>query len=212
MTSDLGGQSSLTSSRVFSILLPKEGGVMRSVLAVILLSSLITGSGFAANPKNVISLQPITALGFANVEYERALAPKVSCAVRMDVLYRRGQVEEDDDGEEYKLDLNGFGGGGSLRFYPLGSAPKRAYGGVDIDIVHASGERVETGETGSGTVFTVGAVIGWKWLISDAFAIALDFGSMYATGSFDIEGTESEEEAGFAGLLPTGHLYLGLAF
>jgi hypothetical protein len=169
----------------------------------------MSGNSFAEGPKNVVSLQPLLAFGFANVEFERAFAPKTSFAVRADVLYRKGQVEEDEHGHEYEVDLNGFGGGGSLRFYPLGNAPRRAYGGLDTDIVHASGERLDTGETGSGTLFTIGAVIGWKWLISAAFAIALDIGSMYATGSF---GIEEEEDVGFAGVLPKADIYIGLAF
>jgi len=75
--------------------------------------------------------------------------------------------------------------------------------------VHASGERLDTEETGSGTLLTIGAVIGWKWLISDALSIALDIGSMYATGFLDIEG---EKDAGFAGVLPKIDFYIGLAF
>jgi len=100
--------------------------VMRLLCAVTVMSVLMAGSSFPQESKNVVSLQPLLTFGFANVEYERAFAQKTSFAVRVDVLYRRGQVEEDEHGHEYEVELNGFGGGGSLRFYPLGNAPKRA--------------------------------------------------------------------------------------
>ncbi len=181
---------------------------MRSAVLLSVCLFLIASGAYAATPKNVVSIQPITVLGFANVEYERALAPKVSIAGRLDVLYQRGREEEDEHGETFKVDLSGFGGGASVRFYPLGSAPKRAYAGADIDILRATAEDQETGEEGSATLFTIGGVIGWKWLIADAFAIALDFGTMFATGAAEID----DEDVGFEGLLPMAHFYIGIAF
>lgn len=172
---------------------------MRSIFAIGIVFALITGSVFAGGPKNVVSLQPLgLAIGLANVEYERAFAPKASFAVRGDAIYLRSG----------DFRLSGYGGGGSLRFYPLTSAPKRAYAGLDFDIIQVNAKEEDTEEEGSATFFAIGAVIGWKWLISDAFAIALDIGTMYFAGSLEVE----EEDVGLAGLRPMSHFYIGLAF
>jgi hypothetical protein len=181
---------------------------MRSSILIAICVCVIGSGGSADGPKNVISIQPITALGFANIEYERALAPKVSLAGRVDVLYQKNREEEDEEGVKYRVDLSGFGGGASVRFYPLASAPKRAYAGIDIDVVRASAERQDTGEEGSATLFTLGGVIGWKWLIADAFAIALDFGTMFAAASAEVD----DEDVGVQGLVPMAHFYIGIAF
>lgn len=177
---------------------------MRSLCTVSIVFFVITGIVFAEGPKNVVSLQPLgLAIGLANIEFEHAFAPKASFAVRGDAMYLRAESESEDD-----VRLTGFGGGGSLRFYPLASAPKRAYAGIDVDVIHVSGENEETEEEGTATFFTVGGVIGWKWLIADAFAIGLDIGTMYFAGSLDV----GDDDVGLAGLRPIAHLYIGLAF
>ncbi|KPJ50206.1 hypothetical protein AMJ40_03550 [candidate division TA06 bacterium DG_26] len=180
---------------------------MRVLCAATIVFLLVTGIGLAEGPKNVVAFQPLgLAWGLANVEYERAFAPKASFAVRADVMYLSWTIEAETESQD--ASLTGFGGGSSLRFYPLASAPKRAYAGFDIDLVHVTGTNEVTDETGSATFFTVGGVIGWKWLIADAFAVALDIGTMYFAGSLDV----GDEDAGLAGLRPKADLYIGLAF
>jgi hypothetical protein len=172
-----------------------------------LLFLLTTGSGFAVTPKNVVSFQPLgLALGLANIEYERAFTPKASFAVRADAMYLKADIDTDEGTDSGKF--TGFGGGASLRFYPLGSSPKRAYAGFDLDAIHVSGENEDTDETGSATLFTVGGFVGWKWLIADALAIGLDIGTIYFAGTLDV----GDEDAGLAGLRPMTHLYIGMAF
>ena len=171
---------------------------MRFIFAVSIACLLIVGGISAGGPKNVIGIQPLSLASFANIEFEHAFAPKTSFAFRVDVLYRK--IED--------FSATGFGGGGSLRFYPLASAPKRAYGGLDIDIVHVSAKEEDTEEEGSATFFAIGAVIGWKWLIADALAISLDIGPMYYAGSLEV----GESDVGLAGLGPKADFYIGLAF
>ncbi len=179
---------------------------MRLLSAITVVVVLITGTVSAA-PKSVVSFQPLGLLiGLANVEYEYAFAPKTSFALRADVMYLKGTTESDFESEDVKY--TGFGGGGSLRFYPLASAPKRVYGGFDLDIVQVNGEIEQSGETGSATMFSVGAVIGYKWLIADALAIALDVGTQYFAGSMEIENDKTD----LAGLRPKVGFYVGLAF
>ena len=107
---------------------------MRAVFAVIIIIFLVSGNVFAEGPKSVVSFQPLGLLfGLANIEYEYAFAPKISFALRADVMYLKGEIETEAESQDAKY--TGFGGGGSLRFYPLASAPKRAYAGLDLDVV-----------------------------------------------------------------------------
>lgn len=165
--------------------------------------SVIIGVAFTAvaahaTPKNVISVAPLGfAFGLADVEYERALSDVVGVAGR-GAFYTRKSGD---------LEGKGFGAGGSVRFYPMRSAPKKFFADVGFNYVKITVE--SEGEEASGNAYNVDFNLGWRWLIGDVFAIALGGGGSYYIGE-DISVAGAVYE--YSGILPSLVFNLGVGF
>ncbi|MEI6881834.1 MAG: DUF3575 domain-containing protein [Bacteroidota bacterium] len=182
-------------------------------------------SKYSSDPENCIKLKVVPLLfRMASLQYERRIKDNMTVACDVNLLFLSATV----DGAT--LSYSGFGLSPELRFYPGGEAmkgffigPYLSYLGMSLkgeveNTAHGKG----TGEISGITAIGGGALLGWKWIFADVFALETHIGINYLSLTMPdkvdykyADGTSgSEPISSFsgAGILPTGGLSLGYAF
>lgn len=150
---------------------------------------------------NVISANVWPYLGaFFNLGYERDLFANISVRVR---------------GEYWGISSGGFNLGGygvDLFYHPMGKGLDGWYFGPRFDqwILAYSGD----GTTGSGSLYWVGAQVGYRWIFDGGFEMAVSLGGQSnIAASITYNNSSANATPPFKGLfLPTFDYDLGYAF
>lgn len=182
------------------------------------------------NPENVVKLKLVPlAFSMASIQYERVLNDYMSVAADLNLLFYSTTTTAGSLSSA-SLKYSGFGLSPEFRYYPSGNAPAGFFLGPYLTYF-GMGFKLEgadiTGISGKAEVsgisaFGGGLLLGWKWLIKDAFAIETHLGLNYLNvnipDKIDLTYSDGRKETvtgiGFsaAGILPTGGLSLGYAF
>jgi hypothetical protein len=184
----------------------------------------------ADDPQNAIKLKlfPMVFTLFT-LQYERSITDNMSVACDLSFL-RRTQSSTSTSGESLSTTISAYGFSPEFRFYPSGDArqgffvgPYATYlnMGIKGEYKNSNGSK-GTGEISGITAVGGGVLLGWKWLIKDAFVIETHLGYNYLSFStpetVDVgyedgtKGVEKVEALNFSGGLPTAGLTLGYAF
>lgn len=182
------------------------------------------------NPQNVIKIKLFPFLWrVTSLQYERTLKDNLSIACDVNFMFYSASISSSSL-QSAKASYTGFGVSPELRFYPGANAP-RGFFIAPYATYFTMGLKVEgkdaNGSTGSASISGInaiggGALLGWKWLIADVFAIEAHLGVNYLSFStpdrIDItyaDGTKSTEPApslSAEGVIPTGGISLGYGF
>ncbi len=182
-------------------------------------------SKYSSDPENCIKLKVIPLLfRMASLQYERKIKDNMTVACDVNLLFFSATTGGTT------VSYNGFGLSPEFRFYPGGEAMKGFFIGPYLSYLGMSlkGE-VEntargkgTGEISGITAIGGGAILGWKWIFGDVFALETHLGLNYLSltlpGKMDYkyeDGTSGSEDLGSfsgSGILPTAGLSLGYAF
>ncbi|MCX6187153.1 MAG: DUF3575 domain-containing protein [Bacteroidetes bacterium] len=190
----------------------------------------MTKKAMRGDAENCIKLKLIPlALSTVSLQYERALNEKMSAACDVNFLFYSTTT---DLGSLTggKLSYTGFGLSPEFRYYPGEEALKGFFVGPYLTYfnmgIKAEGTDA-SGRTGSAeltgmTAMGGGALLGWKWIIADVFAIETHVGvsylSMTTPTTIDVkysDGTKKTEafpSISLTGTLPTAGVSLGYAF
>lgn len=182
------------------------------------------------DPQNAIKLKLIPLLfNMVSLQYERALNEKMSVACDLNFLFYSSTIGAAGLSGG-KVSYSGFGISPEFRFYPGEEALKGFFVGPYISYLGMSIKAEGMGSNGlAGTAEITGinaigggALLGWKWLIADAFSIETHIGANYlsltipstvtvnySNGTSDIQSGPDFSASGF---LPTGGVSLGYAF
>ena len=154
-----------------------------------------------AGPRNTITVNPLgLALGTFNVEYERAVSSSMSWFIGPQYFsYSSDSVLEDES-------VSSVGLSGGVRLFVSGTAPEGWFLSPNLSLAYAVAEGGDVEGTAVG--YSVGFIGGYTWLIADVVDISLGLGAQYISAEVEVEG----EEIGFAGVLPSGRLAVGVAF
>jgi hypothetical protein len=160
-------------------------------------------------PKNGFHINPLAmALGVFGVGYERVLHDRVS--IQIEGQYTNMWYTDDDT----------WAAGAGLRpfFFFFRPAP----GGMYLSpMVSAAYAKAYSGNaTGTGVGWSVGALIGYSWLIGNFMTIRAGGGIQYISIKAEAEAnsetggiyTESSASIGFSGVLPALDFSLGFVF
>lgn len=104
-------------------------------------------------------------------------------------------------------DLSGFGGGVAMRMYNENNAPEGFYYGplASALIVDATYDT----DSASGTVFGFGGSAGYQWIADNDFAVSIEAGATYNTGSISAAGETAPYGSGVAPIIKVN---IGKAF
>jgi len=185
-----------------------------------------------SDPANAIKLKlfPLI-LSVFTVQYERSLTDNISVACDLSFLRRSTSSSGDMSGSETQsLTTTAFGISPELRFYPGGNASQGFFVGPYATYMNLAIKGEYTNSNGiSGTAelnginaIGGGVLLGWKWLIKEAFVIETHIGYNYLNvnipTSIEVnysDGTKEFENGpslNFSGGLPTAGVSLGYAF
>ncbi len=185
---------------------------------------------YSSEPQNVVKLKLFPMIfSLFTLQYERSIKENMSVACDFSFL-RRTSSSTDVSGESISTTISAFGFSPEFRFYPSGDAsqgffvgPYATYlnMGIKGEYTNSNGAK-GTGEISGITAVGGGVLLGWKWLIKDAFVIESHLGYNYLSFStpstVDVtytdgtNGVEKVDALNFAGGLPTAGLSLGYAF
>ena len=148
-------------------------------------------------PQWTVSVDPLTAaLGFAHVQIERVLAPKLSIYAGPHLhVYKNVFSKEPED-------YVGVGAEVGLRRFLRPYAPKGLWWQVRGVLAHVSIDNNGTKETGAGGY--VSALVGYTWILRKRLILAGGAGVQYI--NYQIAGQ------GLEGVLPALHTNIGFAF
>lgn len=192
---------------------------MRALNALIGALALM-GNVAYASPQNALTLDPLT-LVFTRaiaLEYERGFGP-VGVHVGTSLLVGDLELSEFKALQSHSL---GFGFQLGLRYYPWSKALKGAYINPYAAFSHTQMESevpAIAGEDGvlsqpiqdslSGWGWSVGAVVGWAWVLGDSFAFSLAGGAGWCETRLESKNGTRLNEKGFC---PTLRVAVGAAF
>jgi len=179
---------------------------MRALLSALLLASLFVSSPASATPsagpKNTLTVNPIgLLLGGLSLEYERAASPGMSWYIGPSywgLSFSGGSL--DGWGLE-KYDLSG-----GLRLFPGGRSPGGFYIGPTASVGVATVSSPSS--SSSATTWSLGAGLGYTWLVGDVFDISLGLGAAYMEAEAEVEGRTE----GSSGIWPSLRFAIGPAF
>ncbi len=180
--------------------------------------------------ENCIKLKLVPlAFSMVSLQYERALNEKMSAACDLNLLFYSMSTGVGSL-TDAKVTYSGFGISPEFRYYPGEEALKGFFVGPYLTYFNMGIKAEGTdmyGKTGSAEITGItamggGALLGWKWLIADVFAIETHVGvnylSMTTPTTIDVKysnGTTNKEDfpkVSFSGALPTAGVSLGYAF
>jgi hypothetical protein len=148
-------------------------------------------------PQWTISVDPLTtALGFAHVQIERVLAPKLSIYFGPHLHVYKNVFSKAPE------DYTGVGAEIGLRRFLKPYAPTGFWGQVRGVLAHVSLDNSGTKKTGSGGY--VSALVGYTWIFGGRLILAGGAGVQYI--NYQIAGQ------GLEGVLPALHTNIGFAF
>lgn len=182
------------------------------------------------DPQNVVKVKLFPMIfSLFTLQYERTIKENMSVACDLSFL-RRTTSTTDINGGETSTTISAYGLSPEFRFYPSGDAsrgfflaPYATYlnMGIKGEYTNSNGSK-GTGEISGITIVGGGVLLGWKWLIKDAFAIETHLGYNYLSfttpSTVDVsytdgtKGVEKVDALNFSGGLPTAGLSLGYAF
>jgi hypothetical protein len=155
------------------------------------------GPFYTILPQWTISVDPLTtALGFAHVQIERVLAPKLSIYFGPHLHVYKSVFSKEPE------DYIGIGAEIGLRRFLRPYAPKGLWGQVRGVLAHVSIDNNGTKETGAGGY--VSALVGYTWIFRERLVLASGAGVQYI--NYQIAGQ------GLEGMLPALHTNIGFAF
>jgi len=184
----------------------------------------------ADDPANVVKIKllPLIFTMFT-LQYERSIKENMSVACDFSFL-RRSVTETNLNNESFTTTYSAFGFSPEFRLYPNGDAREGFFVGPYATYLNfgIKGEYVNsnsakgTGEISGITAIGGGVLLGWKWLIQDAFVIETHLGYNYlslttpstvnVTYTDGTNGQERVPELSVSGGLPTGGVTIGYAF
>jgi hypothetical protein len=184
----------------------------------------------AEDPANVVKIKLLPLLfTMFTLQYERSIKENMSVACDFSFL-RRSITETNLNNESFTTTYSAFGFSPEFRLYPNGDAREGFFVGPYATYLNfgIKGEYVNTnnakgtGEISNITAIGGGVLLGWKWLIQDAFVIEAHLGYNYlslttpssvnVTYTDGTKGVERVPELSVSGGIPTGGFTLGYAF
>jgi hypothetical protein len=176
-------------------------------------STCVTTSALAA-PKDhgdsvALSVSPLhLALPIFEVTAELLLTR--STAVALIGGAGKVSVESTSNGGTSKQSFTVLEAGGPGRYSFYGSSQEGAFAGAELLYVHFSGEA--DGVTGVGNGFSVGPLIGYKWVWDSGFFIDLNGGVSSVVARASAQDGEDSESGESSEVLPNLNFNLGLSF
>jgi hypothetical protein len=170
-------------------------------------STVVSESEDVTPYNNVITLDPLKLLFYWNLSYYRAISKSIVLGVGIQAP--TGFINLGSD----NVNISGFGGKFELRWHPGGRAVRGMYIAPNVVFNSLSAEVTTEGSTdgGSATTVTVGALIGWQWLVGDEFAMGLGLGvDKYFLSVSDDKDISNFE--GFEGIFPALRFDIGYAW
>ncbi len=153
-------------------------------------------------PKNVITLEPLAVVYARTIalEYERGIG---RVGLHLGSALTLGSFDSADSNGDYLAVAVTLG----MRIYPWTDAPEGPFVGPFGSVAWVDADDGTTAVTGVG--WSVGAMVGWTWLLGSVFALSLGAGAAwYSYGIERADGTT----AGHEGFLPALRLAVGAAF
>jgi len=158
--------------------------------------------GEDASPRNAITLEPLSVVYARTIalEYERGFG-RVGLHIAS-ALTLGGFDSADSQGDYLAVGVT-LG----LRVYPWSEAPAGGFLGPFASVAWVDAD--DGAKRSQGLGWSVGAQVGWTWILGSVFALSLGAGAAWY--AYDLDGAGGTA-VGRSGLLPALRLAVGAAF
>ncbi|MGM0568368.1 MAG: DUF3575 domain-containing protein [Elusimicrobiota bacterium] len=150
---------------------------MKKLSFVVVLLLVFASRGFAAQEKSALTTNVLSLLaGSVNANYE--FATSRSSSLGINGHFRSISVSD------WEMSVSGVGG--TYSFYPAEEALSGFFIGPSVGIMGVTAEHL--GQEDSGTFFTLGGHLGYRWVWSGGITLGLAIGAGYTAGEIEIAG------------------------